>query len=247
MEYDAQSAPDAAISDADIILQLNDVDITLHKLTVQLESMPQRTEILSVRAKQKELDATQQHIATLRAHAEAAIAALQEQEEAAIQHRKEIQANLDESSDFKQTTALSHELELQAKRIEAIESKTLHEMEKMDKIAEVEDQAHETLQKLKAQEASAVEDFKTQGGLLQAAISKQTAVRTRLAARLPAALLTRYDKAVAAKGGIGAAHIEQGHCSACGMPYSEGQMAKLKATGELAECPHCHRLLVTKG
>ena len=236
-----------AVAEAEALLQLNELDIRLLKLKKQFETMPQRREILELRAKQRDVGAKQEQIAKMRADTDSAIALLQEKEKETITQQKKTQAKLEESSDYKKTSALSRELESLTKKKEKIELETLKHMEKLDKITEIEAQAAGTLLKLKEQEGKAIEGFKAQGGLLQSTIAHDTTARENLAARLPVALLARYEKAVVAKGGIGAAHIEDGHCSACRMPYSEGQVVKFRASGPLAECPHCHRLLVTKG
>ena len=35
-------------------------------------------------------------------------------------------------------------------------------------------------------------------------------------------------------------------CGGCGMEVSQGTVAKLKSSGDFAECQHCYRIMVVK-
>ncbi|MCL1891193.1 MAG: hypothetical protein FWG00_04160 [Coriobacteriia bacterium] len=233
-------------SEAEFLLALQESDFKLRQLKKQLDELPQRAKILDLRHKQREVEEKIEQVGSLRAENENTIRLLQDDEERAIAHRKETQSKIDESSDYKETGALTRELEAAVKKIEKIEFETLKQMEKLDKINEIIVQAKAALVRLQEQEAETVEDFKKNGSELQNAVLHETTLREKRATHLSDSLLKRYEKAVVAKGGIGAAYIEDDHCSACRMPYAEGQLMQLKSSGELAECPHCHRLLVTK-
>jgi len=233
-------------TEADALLNLQDTDFRLLQLNKKLDELPHRVKILESRAKIREVEEKLAHIAGLRVENDRMIRRFQDEESAAIAHRKGVQAKIEASSNYKEATALTRELETYGKKADAAAGETLKQWEKLERIDEVEAQASAVLARLKTQEAETVEDFKKQGGALKAAIAQETSLREFYAAQLPAALLNRYEKAVVAKGGIGAAWIEGDHCSACRMPYSEGTIFNLRSKGSLAECPHCHRLLATK-
>ena len=247
-EDDSQaSASQTNVSDeAGHLLSLQDTDFKLLKLTKQFDELPHRKKILELRAKIREVEGKLEQVTSLRVENSLALRRLQDDEERITAHRKEVQDKINASANYKQTAALTQEMESFVKKSGETETAILKQMEKLDKISGVEAQASSTLKKLTEQEAGVVEEFKKQGGALKNAIAHETKVREILAGRVSGPLYTRYEKARIAKGGIGAAYIEDDHCSACRMPYSEGQAVALKNSGPLADCPHCHRILITK-
>lgn len=233
------------LTDAENLKALLEADFHLLQLRKQFDALPQRARILELRAKLREVESKLEQVTTMRKENERALRLLHDDEERARIHRQEIQGKIKTATDYKQTTAFSRELEAFGKKVDKIESAALEQMEKLDKINEVAKQVEAAFAKLKAQEAILVEGFKKQGGTLQNEITRETALREAHAAQLPAPLLARYEKAVVAKGGVGAAYLEDDHCSACRMPFSEGQLVKFRGISGITDCPHCHRLLVT--
>ncbi|MDR2492436.1 MAG: hypothetical protein LBD25_03095 [Coriobacteriales bacterium] len=235
----------AGLSDAQLLLALQETDFRVLQLKKQLEELPQRSKILEVRAKHREVKEKLGRLAALRDECDEGTRKLQERESTLKAHMADIQAAIDTTGDYKQATALSHEYNIQSKAVEGLESELLQLLEKLDKIAAVAAEADSALDRLAKQEDALTESFKAQGGALQEAIGRESRLRGLAYERLPAFIQSRYDKAVASKGGSGAAYIENGHCSACHVAFNEGQMLRLKHGEPISECPHCHRLLVT--
>ncbi|MDR2108563.1 MAG: hypothetical protein LBP28_03770 [Coriobacteriales bacterium] len=262
------------MSDAATILALQDADFKLLQLRKRLEELPQRQQILALRPKIADLKAKSERIGQMQAQAKRALSLLTDEQALAQRKIDEAQGQLNASTAYKETAALSAEIESLAKRIAHLEDDELEQMEKLDKTAAVAAQVEEALARLQAQEQQLTQDFQRQGGALTAAVAHEQKLREELLASLPASLARRYEKALVAKGGIAAAHLEDGHCSACHVSFSEGQLLKFRSeaagqgsgagsgadsgsgssgsgsgatTGQgagISECPHCHRLLV---
>ena len=234
-----------AYKEAEALLSLIHVDFRLLQLNKELDELPQRPKILELRAKLRELEGKLDQVTTMEKENDRALRLLRDEEASASDRCKEIQAKIAASINYKETSALTKELNSYNQRIENIETETLKNLEKLDKINEVESQVTSIISKLRAQEADHVAQFKELGGALKEAIARETSTHQALCARLPEPVVKRYEKAIVAKGGVGAAFIDNGCCSGCHLPLSEGQIISFKGKGPLAECPHCHRLLVT--
>jgi predicted nucleic acid-binding Zn-ribbon protein len=235
------------MSEAHTLLELNAADYTLLKLKKQLEVLPQRGQLLELRTKKAEVEAKAQQVADMQSACNQAIKLLQDEDAMLKEKTAEVQTQIDETSNYKEVTALTHEIETFAKRAEKIEFDTLKQMERADKIAVVEQQAAAALAKIAKQDEELIASYQAQAGALQKEAATVQSQRETLAKQLSPDLLKRYEKARESKGGFGAAFIEGIHCSGCRVQFTEGQLAKLKQSDEIiSECPHCHRLLVVR-
>ena len=70
--------------------------------------------------------------------------------------------------------------------------------------------------------------------------------RAQTAREVPAALLARYDAALARSGTSGAAQLVSGRCDGCRIALAPLDIDRVKALaeGEFASCPECGRLLL---
>jgi predicted nucleic acid-binding Zn-ribbon protein len=233
------------MSDAATLLELQEADYALLRLNKQLEELPQRAQILGVRAKRKEIAAKGEQVASILANTEQTIARMTAEADELRVKLAEEQAKMDTVTNYKEVEALSNEISGLAKRLEKIEFEMLGHMERLDKTGEVREKVKAAADKLEAQEQELVASFQKDGGALKQEVAQVEAVRAKLADALDAGLLKRYEKAVKAKGGAGAASLENGHCSGCRVEFTDGQMAKLRQGPHISECPYCHRILVT--
>jgi predicted nucleic acid-binding Zn-ribbon protein len=231
-------------TDESLLLELQQADFRILKLKKHLEQLPQRRQILDLRAKRQDVESKLAQISMLREQADQAMRLYAEQEAAAQQRTRDAQKRMDESPDYKEAAALSREIEASAKKLADAQAGSFAQLEKLDKIAAVEQQALQMRAQLERQESEATEDFKAQGGTLKSAIAYEEQKRSSFAERLPMAILSRYEKAASARGGIGVATVEDGHCSACRVSFNEGQLIAFRAGDSISSCPHCHRLLI---
>jgi predicted nucleic acid-binding Zn-ribbon protein len=237
------------MSDAQTLLDLTATDHALLRLKKQLDDLPQRAKLLELRAKRAEVEAKAKQVAQMNTECSHTIKQLQDEETMLKDKTASVQAQIDATSNYKQATALAHEIEGFARRAEKIEFDMLKQFERSDKIAQVEEQVSATLARLTQQDEELFASYQEQAGALRKEAAASHELREKLAAKLPPDLLKRYEKARESKGGFGAAHIEGNHCSGCRVEFTEGQLAKLrdvKIGEEIGACPYCHRLLVVK-
>jgi predicted nucleic acid-binding Zn-ribbon protein len=232
------------MSDASVLLELAQADYLILRIKKQLDELPQLARLLELRTKKAEVDAKAEQVAKMRHEGERTIKALADEEETLRDRLAKAQNKRDNTINYKEASAYNKEIEGFIKRMEKIEFDSLKQMEKLDKIAQVEGQVNAALARLQKQDAEQMAAYKTQAGALKREMQEASDLREGLEKKLPPDLITRYDKACKAKGGRGAAHIEGTHCSGCRVEITEGQLEKLKSGAQIGECPHCHRLLV---
>ncbi|MCL1846661.1 MAG: hypothetical protein FWF91_01680 [Coriobacteriia bacterium] len=234
------------MSDASILLELANTDYLILRLKKQLDELPQRGQLLELRTKKAEVNAKAEQVALMHHEAERTIKALQDEAESLKEKIALSQTRINGTTNYKEVAALNKEIEGNKKRIEKIEFETLRQMDKVDKVAQVDEQVKGALARLKKQDDELLAVYQTQAGALKKEMSAAQVVRENLAGQLPADLLARYMRACESKGGRGAAHIEGTHCSGCRVELTEGQMEKLRNGERIGECPYCHRLLVVE-
>ncbi|MDR2587741.1 MAG: C4-type zinc ribbon domain-containing protein [Coriobacteriales bacterium] len=234
------------MSDAKTLLELTTADYALLRLKKQLDELPQRAKLLELRTKRAEVDAKAAQVAQMRKDCEQTLKRLQDEEATLRDKTAEAQKQIDKTTNYKEVTALTREIESFARRAEKTEFETLKQYERSDKIAQVEKQVGAAQAKLAKQDEELFASYQSQVAALKKEGAQAQQQREKLTKELPDDLRKRYEKAREAKGGIGVAYIEGSHCSACRVELTEGQRAKLKSGGEIGSCPHCHRLLVVK-
>jgi predicted nucleic acid-binding Zn-ribbon protein len=232
------------MSDAKTLLELTAADYTLLRLKKQLDELPQRAKLIELRTKRAEVEAKAEQIVQMRKECERAIKLLQDEETMLREKTAEAQAQIDRTSNYKEVSALTREIEGFARRAEKIEFDALKQFERSDKISQVEKQVSGALTKLVRQDEELLTSYQAQAGAFKKEALTAQQLREKLAKELSPDLLKRYEKAREAKGGLGAAHIEGTHCSGCRVEFTEGQLAKFKSGKDINECPYCHRLLV---
>ncbi|MDR1421371.1 MAG: hypothetical protein LBI64_00705 [Coriobacteriales bacterium] len=234
------------LCDANDLLELTRADLALLRLKKQLDNLPQRQWLITLRTKRAEVETKAAQVARMRKECDQMIRALVDEEATLRARTAEAQIKIDETSNYKEVASLSREIESFAKRLEKIEFDTLGQMERSDRITAVEAQVATALKKLNRQDSELLAAYQTDGAVIQKEQVTTQQQRADLIAALPPELVARYERAREAKGGVGAAQLEGSHCNGCRVELSEGQLARLRSGPPIGECPYCHRLLVVE-
>lgn len=147
----------------------------------------------------------------------------------------------------REAEALMHEIatvKAQRDAVDDVELQAMEEQSEAEGAIEVLDGREPALQSAIA-DARAVLDADL--AVIGAELDSWRAKRVEAVAALSADDLATYDQLRQRFGGIGIVHLEGGHrCSGCHIDLSASEVDVVKATpaGELAECPHCGRLVV---
>ena len=146
----------------------------------------------------------------------------------------------------KELESLQHELESLARRQSDLEDAELEVMERRE-------EADGRLSALRADaervgtEAGTVSAARDKAfGEIDAAVARDRAQRTEVAAEIPADLLALYDRIRQASGGVGAAVISQRRCEGCRLEIAGSELRAIRAAApdDVLRCENCRRILV---
>lgn len=228
------------------LLALQDLDLALMRGRKELDEMPEKTSILVTRKRVKELDA-------LHARAQAAVDDIsrevsRDDDDAATVGAKmrSEQARLmsGQVTNPKEVHAITRELDSLRRRKEKLEMDGLSALERRETAEGQAGKIKAAIDKTRAEETRLIDEFKRKGGLLQARIAQLERERKSVAQSVEPGIIARYEDIRTAKGGIGAARLQDGRCSACRVELPGEKLASLKAGPEIGTCPNCRRLLV---
>ena len=232
------------MDDAQTLYSIAKLEAELTRAKRELESFPQAAQIMECRSKRKELKGKQDQVVELTDEVNAKIGALEQEEAALIAKIKELQHTLDTTRDYRMTGKLTDEMNSLVSRQADISKETDALLERQIKIDNVANQVSDMLAKVDHKEQHLSAEFKEQGGRVKAKIDDLQSGIDEAMASLDPKLAARYKKLKEEKGGIGVAWFEQTHCSVCHVEFQAGALAKLKAAGDIAECPSCHRIFL---
>jgi len=240
----------AAPADQQRLLELQDLDSTLARLTSRRRSLPEIAEIVALDGQLAELG-------------DAAVQARTEVEDLAREQSRidtdvEIvrarmgrdQKRLDSGSATpKELVDLSSEVESLRRRQGVLEDAELEVMESREtaegRLAQVEGARAE------AQSARAAAEARLAAG--QAGIDTEASLtatrRGQVVPVVPADLLALYDKIRAASGGVGAAALHRRRCEGCHLELAGSELRTVAAAApdDVLRCESCRRILVRTG
>lgn len=230
----------------DTLLELQALDVEILRAGKRLEDLPEKTAILEIRAKQREIAGMREKADLLLRKLQAEIKARSD-ETATINEKLTVeQQKVMETSDHRAVQSITREMDGLRRRVDKLEMESLKYMERVEKAQAQVGTIDEALSKLAEKEGALVERFKEVGGALQTEIAGLEGKRAKLAASLPADLLGKYESTREAKGGIGVGKLEGDTCSACRMSLPAERLRDLREGPEIGMCPECRRLLVVR-
>ena len=232
------------MSEGSELLELQEADYKLLRQRKQLEELPERAQLAEIEAKRVEVQKKSEQVIRMRAESEQETDRLQNEGSELRAKMAEVQQLIAQSSDYREVAALSKEIEGLAKRAEKADYEYLKTGERCEQICDVQAQAEQALSALSKRHDELLTQLEEQKKLLLDQARGIKDKRDELVKNISRELLERYDRAVAAKNGVGAAYLEGDHCSGCRVQLTDGQLAKLRKESEIATCPYCHRLLV---
>lgn len=231
------------------LLALQECDLDIRRASKELDEMPEKRAILETRHKVAEVQELRDKAEELVHRLDRAITA--NNDEVAIVDEKiaAVQTTLDSGqvTNPKEVHNLSREMDALKRREDKLDNETITLMERAEKAREQVAKVDSALDRLAAREQELIAHYREKGGEVQARLEAQKKNRAELAASLGDDLLSRYEAAAAAKGGIGAARLLDVACSACRVELPAERVRELRAGPDIAVCPNCRRLLVVRG
>ncbi len=227
------------------LLQLQQIDLEVMRQTKQLEELPQRATILSVRQKRETVEAKRSQVAALRKHAVRKLTRITDEDASLAKKEAGVQAAIEAAhGDFRNAEARTKELAGIAKRRASLADDHDAAAAELAKVEALEGQIERMAADLADQEQAAVESFQREGGALKNGIAQLQAQRSATAGGLDPEVLALYEKAAARSGGVAVGRLDGSRCGACRASIDGGRLIDLKAQAPLGTCPSCKRLLI---
>ena len=236
------------MSTFDVLLQVQDRDLTIDRLRHRRDALPERAELRSVEDRIVQVEST---LTETRARRDEVVGR-QEKLEADVAASEKRIAEIDkrmysgEVSASRDLQAMTDEIQSLKRRVSSLEDQAIEVMEEREPVdAEVatlvgqrddlDRQAEDLLARIAEAEAA-----------IDAELVEEQQARAEIASELPAELATTYERLRSKLGGIGAARLEQASCTGCHLKLPSTEVERLRKLDpdEIAYCDQCGRILV---
>lgn len=228
------------------LLELQGLDVEILRAKKRLEDLPEKTAILELRAKQREIHGMRQKADLLLRKLQTEIKARADETATLNEKLATEQQKVMQTTDHRAVQSITREMDGLRRRTDKLEMESLKYMERVEKAQAQVVTIDEALAKLAEREAGLVKRFQEVGGALQDEIAGLEKRRASLASKLPADLLGRYETARESKGGVGVGRLEGDTCSACRMGLPAERLRDLMNGPDIGMCPECRRLIVVR-
>lgn len=229
------------------LLELQQVDLEIHRDRKAIESIPEMTLIQEIRAKQKELARRTTKILGMLKDRRIEAEDNEGRRATLTRHVEEVKLDNSQSTDFRRIQNNNAELDRLAKRLEKVEFNQKKVLEEITRLEELMSQAQAIKDKLDARESELTATFKETAEGLRESLRELVARREALRERIEADLLASYDESCQKHGSIGVAELTGGACSVCRVELRPIQIDTLRQGPDIATCPMCGRMLVVRG
>jgi predicted nucleic acid-binding Zn-ribbon protein len=231
------------------LLDLQEHDLALQRLEKELDEMPEKRAILTARAKLADIE-------KLKARTDAVVHAIDQASHAIEEQIGVIGTKMEteqaklvsgEVSNPKELQAVSMELDGLRRRVEALESELLVQMQKREDGDAQAAKIEAALVEGHRREGEMTTRFKEHGSEILSHIEAEKRARAALASMLDPALLARYESVRAGGHPVAVGVLADTRCSACRVGLPAGKVAALNAGPDVAVCPSCGRILIVRG
>ena len=146
----------------------------------------------------------------------------------------------------REAEALRTELSALKTRKRELEDQLLEVMERHEELTDTIKTLEARRDELRSEIAPLEQARDAAAGDIDAELAELSVTRDALAAGLPDAIVTRYDRLRARKDGVAIAELRDGTCQGCHLQLTPGELEEGRELGELglARCVQCGRLLV---
>lgn len=234
------------MSEASTLLELQNIDLSLLRLHKQLDELPEKDRLIEVRKVRNQAYRKRAQIIDMNDDVEQSVERFQVEDAALLDHLRESQDLLDHSSDYRETSAITRDMEGYAKRREKVEYELGQLSKRAEKIDDALSRINAAIIRLDEQERALTAQLKATAGEMARQVSALESARLGCVNQLNPGLIDRYEKFRTAKGGIAVGKLEGNLCSVCRVEYQTGQLQSVYAQAPLAICPICGRLLVVE-
>jgi uncharacterized protein len=141
-------------------------------------------------------------------------------------------------------TAMRHQIEAVKQKRSDVETKILENYEKEEALAGAAKAAEKRVAEEQAKLKQGEADMDRQAAELDESIATLTRERDAVRPRVPATVLSRYDRLAGAREGIAVAEVRKGACGACFRGLTPHAMQEARRGEAIMICDACGRILV---
>jgi predicted nucleic acid-binding Zn-ribbon protein len=145
----------------------------------------------------------------------------------------------------KELTDLQREVDSLKARRSKLDDQGLALLEASEAAAATLDEARATLERVDAEWRADQEDLRAEKAQAEADTDRLNEDRGLRTQGMDAAPLGLYEKLRSTKQGRAVARVERGACQGCRVSLPTHLVQRLRAGGELVQCPRCERILVS--
>lgn len=237
------------MTEGETLLTLMEQDLAIARAAKALDELPEKTAILQLRRRLKEIEgvAGKARAYVQQANAMAARSADEVEMVQAKIDGEQAKVLSGRITDPKELGNITREIDALARRKDQLEREELRLMERAEAGEAQRAKVDAALEEGRAKETDLIERYKARGGEMQTEIARLRAERDAIAHTLDPSVLARYERLREAKHGVAVGALRGALCTACRTEIPAGEVQALRAGPEVAECPNCKRMLVIAG
>ena len=217
------------------LMQLQNIDLKLLKLTSNLASLPQAQKIKNAQLAKKKIASQLKQVLGVKKDVEIDISDLNEQRAHYVLKTEEVSAAVETATNHRAIRDFDQQLSSLAKNIEKCDFKLAEKAKELEKCKKAYQAAQDLLS----------ESLEIDSTALQAEIIELSKSREELAVQISVETLERYEAARKRFKGLAVEHLVGNVPSVCRVKLQPSSFYDLQHSTEIAECPYCHRMLIT--
>ena len=230
------------------LLRLQEIDLELMRLNSQLKAMPQQKKLEAIKAAQRKLSKQLKEIVGQRKDAEMELEDNEAAHEKTVNRVSEVQADAQEHArDYRGVRDLEAHLTALAKQLEKLEYRHGVLESNLERIMKAEQNAHDLATRLDQEGVAQQKSFDKATSDIMARVRVLAGERRQVLANISEDVAQRYAVAAKRFGGLAVEQLRGNVPSTCRVKLQQGVFGDLMRGPSIAECPYCHRMLVTEG
>ena len=236
------------MGETEALLRLQEIDLTLMRHKKTLSAMPQMQKVKAAQTARKKLASQMRQIVGERKDAEMDLEENESRQLRLHEIVEETQAKFESGeTGYRDLKNLEEQLTSLAKRIEKYEFQHKELLSRLERARKAEANARALDDKLCAEGEALVESLREQTADIERDVRILSLERETVLASITPEVRARYDASVKRFGGLAVERLRGNVPSVCRVTVPPSVFGDIKRGPAIAECPYCHRMLVTDG
>jgi len=230
------------LPELDALLELQRQDTRLMEAKRRRDAIPKRREALSeaVAAAKAALEQAKKELEQIRL----ARRGIEKEVETIAAEGRKLEGQLHAIKTNKEYQALLHEIELLKSKRSDQETKILESFDSEEKFSAAVSAAEKRVIAEEAKRKEGEETLAREAAELEQRIHSLSQDRDAVKPRVPAPLLSRYDRLASARDGVAVAEVKKGACGACFKGLTPHALQEARKGDQIQICESCGRIMI---